>query len=145
MPELNRRRVLVTSAVLAGVAGCSSGPSRPAPVSADVASAIALVRRLRTSVALTRGQPRYAALAGVERAHLAILTRAVPADRRRGLGGPVASQSASGQVIRSDASGLHGALVAAAVRAESGEFAALLASMAAGIGQQVHLLGWAAA
>lgn len=139
----------------------SAAPSAPAPrpagVSPDVAVAVAAVDRI-TAVAAelaraTRGRRgrvarrRLAGLAALHAAHLRILRQAVPADHRDDAHGPTGTQAGRtrGQrptpasVARSEGR-LRVQLEDLAVRAESGEFARLLAAMSAAIGQQLVVM-----
>jgi hypothetical protein len=118
----------------------------------DVAVAVEAVGLLRTnqanldatSTAHPELVPRLAGLSTLYRAHLDALTRAVPdgvdtapaTDARQ----VPASRPAALALVGKDARALDAGLVALAVRAESGPFARLLGTMAAGTAQQLVVL-----
>ena len=136
------RRAVLALAVGGGLAGCSDTPARPAGVAPDVRLASGLVRRLGQSLALTGSSSRYAGLTRVQQAHLAMLARAVPPAVRRSARAPRPARQATVAKVRADTADLYAALVDGAVSAQSGAFASLLGSMAAGVAQQAEELGW---
>lgn len=166
-PGLPRRAVLgilAAGAVAAVAGGCTTGASghtagrppavvrRPRGVSPDVALAVAAVARigivadlLHRTVAHHRGlRHQLAGLAALHAAHLQLLREAVPADRRAAARVPTGHR---GRVPRRQQAALAAAVQAErdlrpqleglAVRAESGEFARLLAAMSAAVAQQL--------
>lgn len=164
-PQLTRRALLAGGAgvvVVAGVAGCAlnnplSDQKTPAAqavreLAPDVAVAVEAVTRIKVaavSVAATgQAHPalsgRLAGLGGLHQAHLSALEDAVP-DRVDTSAGavpppvPPKPALAVAQVLAAEHV-LHDQLVALALRAESGPFARLLGSMAAGVSQQLAVL-----
>ncbi|MBF4160506.1 hypothetical protein [Nocardioides acrostichi] len=163
-PSLSRRVVLGGFAgpgllVMAGLAGCGERPDdavgRPAAgagdstddpdlalldaARAELAGLLVVVRRTRRRHAPLRGP-----LVGVQRAHatqLRVLTGELPSIDPTGAAAAAArTQAAVADLIqREDA--LRRRLTGAAVQAQSGRLAALLASAAAGTAQQQALLG----
>ncbi|MCW2837373.1 MAG: hypothetical protein JWQ15_1487 [Marmoricola sp.] len=153
---------------VAGVAGltvsaCTGGdsvsgerqPKRPAALAPDVAvatSALAEIRAARTAASSTlsrfpASRSRLAPLVGMHQAHEASLANAVP--DRAGTAGTTAAPAPYVVPLRSDAAfrrlaareqQLRTTLESLALEARSGDFARLLASMAAGVGQR--LVGW---
>jgi hypothetical protein len=157
---VTRRGLLLGSMGLLAVAGCSSGdddpedredraPSGTPKLAPDVAVATTALERIRgTRAALDattdRFPPLRRELAGVTAmhvAHEASLVDAVP-ERARPDSPPAsyAVPQRRGVAMRKLAgveSELHAALDTLALQAESGDFARLLASMGAGIAQQL--------
>jgi len=154
---------LAASAVVVAAAGCAADTRQagrkspgtattPRGVSPDVALAITAVTRVGTVADLVhrtiahhrRLRHQLSGLNALHAAHLRLLQEAVPDDRRDAARGP------AGQHERVP-HGAHAALRAAlraehdlrpqleglAVRAESGEFARLLAAMSAAVAQQL--------
>ncbi len=165
-PVAVSRRAMITGALLGlATAGCtitrdsddagseaSDGPSAsgsPSGLAPDVAvatEALAQVRGMREAVTATT--TRFPALAAtlmavsaMHSAHATSLVDAVPADGRSTTGAtPYAVPRGRGAALERLAVAertLHTSLAELALRAESGDFAGLLASMGAGIGQQL--------
>ena len=156
---VSRRSLMVVGALgLAGLtaAGCSvdnpvddDAPARPAALAPDVAVATRALREItavRTAVEETlRRYPvaraRLAPMVELHRAHEKTLVDAVP-DRAESSPSPTPyavprRRAAALRVLTPREQQLHVALDGLALQAESGEFARLLASMGAGIAQQV--------
>ncbi len=164
-PLLSRRTTLVTglgASALAAVtgAGCSvqvpgaasaetSASPGPGGLSPDVRTVVELVGALQRSVALledTRTQhPKLAAqvapLLAVQRRHLAVLRKAAPTGSlpTGGPGSPAVAVRVSRALahVVQTTEALRDTCYAAAGAAESGQFARLLASMGAGLAQQL--------
>ena len=166
LPRLTRRAALgVAGLASLGVTavGCdepAASPSaratvRSTKVTPDVALAVELVAGVQRSVALTADvvrrfptlRPSLRPLLETQRAHLALLAEAVP-DRVMPSPSVTAVPAttdravARASVVRSTKARLD-AYNAAAVEAESGQFARLLASMGAGLAQHLAVLGGA--
>ncbi len=157
----SRRAVLLVGvgglAVLTGACAGGTidpGPGEPPPLAPDVsvaAAALAGIRDTSTAVSSTMARhrairSRLAPLLAMHRAHEASLADAVP-DRAETSTSPApysvpGGRDAALRALAAREQQLHGDLDDLAVRAESGDFARLLASMGAGIGQQ--LAGWPA-
>jgi hypothetical protein len=160
-PSLSRRGLLVGAAGVAGlVTGCSAddsadrddAPEGPAALAPDVAvatRALAEIRAVRTAV--TRTQARFPAtrallgpVAAMHVAHERTLVDAVP-DRANTSTAPAPyavplRRAAALRGLAAREQRLHDTLDGLSLRARSGDFARLLASMGAGLGQQ--LAGW---
>ena len=166
LPRLTRRSALGAVGLASlGVAavGCDDPAATPSAratvrsteVTPDVALAVELVAGVQRSVALTTAvvrrfpplRPSLRPLLETQRAHLALLTEAVP---ERAMPSPAATPvlvptdpaAARARVLRSTAS-RRAAFKSAAVEAESGQFARVLASMGAGLAQRLAVLGGA--
>lgn len=163
-PRLTRRTALgvvgLAGVGLTALTGCDSPGSsatgsptaQATEITPDVRLAIGLLPGLRlaeaTTVAAIAQFPQlrkpFASLLATQKAHLKVLTEAVPAHARQSsLSTTVLlddhQKSASQQVLRR-AHASHDALNAAALKAQSGEFARLLASMGAGLSQRLAVI-----
>ena len=152
---------LAAGAVVLATGCTSAGQDTRAPrgiatrrqVSPDVALATTAAGRVgqvadlveRTVARHRQLRHRLAGLAALHAAHLRLLQEAVPADRRRDEQGPHrehvphAEHAALRSVLRAEHS-LRPQLQGLAMRAESGEFARLLAAMSAAVGQQLAVV-----
>jgi hypothetical protein len=137
---------------LAGCSGTSPAPeasgsaqARPTSVTPDVQTAtvaLAAVRAAHQAVTATAQRfpavrPALSALAATHAAHERSLVNAVPA-RERGTSTPApyvvpARRDVALQRVRAEEDKVHGSLQALALKAQSGEFARLLAGMAAAV------------
>ena len=161
--SLARRTFLASGAAVAGLGltGCATGtagekpgssPAAPASLTPDVAvatSALEQIRRVREAAEATTG--RFPALSvdlgpviAMHKAHESSLADAVP-ERARTSGTPAPyavppRRAAALRHLSAAETTLHGSLDGLALRAQSGEFARLLASMGAAVGQRVS--GW---
>lgn len=128
-PQLSRRILLATGVAGAAlVSGCGDARS-PAPARADdpdTALVDEVVGRITATAALSARVPDLVAL---HTAHLDALDAAPP----------VAGTASRARLLRSERQ-LQRFLVDAAVRAESGPLARLLASMSAAVSQQLAVL-----
>jgi hypothetical protein len=163
VPLLTRRTALGAAGLVAlGAAaeGCDDPAATPSAratvhsteVTPDVALAVELVTGVQRSVALTADvvrrfpllRPSLRPLLETQRAHLALLSEAVP---ERAMPSPSATAvpatteraAARARVVRSTRA-RRDAFNAAAVEAESGQFARVLASMGAGLAQRLAVL-----
>jgi len=153
---VSRRGLLLGSAALLAVAGCSSdddardsAPSGTPELAPDVAVATTALERIRgTRAALDATSARFPALrrelaevTAMHAAHEESLVDAVP-ERARPDSPPASyavppRRRAAVRALAAAEGELHTTLDALALRAESGDFARLLASMGAGIAQQL--------
>jgi hypothetical protein len=156
---LSRRSLIAGAAGLAALAvtACSTSgstaddatPAAPAELAPDVAvatRALAEIRAVRAAASGTLSRypavrSRLAALVQLHEAHEATLTDAVP-DRARTSASPAPyavprRRDAALRSLTTREQRLHDTLQALALRAQSGDFARLLASMGAGISQQL--------
>jgi hypothetical protein len=165
LPPLSRRGVLVGLGGTAGLAltGCggdreadsgsgTTSGKRSGGVTPDVAVATAAlteIRAVRASVVATAARfpdqrPALTALVGMHRVHEAALVDAVPERARTSVSpAPYAVPRKPARALAAVAGHerhLHAALGDLAVKAQSGEFARLLASMGAAIGQRLAVL-----
>ncbi|GAB3197266.1 hypothetical protein GCM10027062_08640 [Nocardioides hungaricus] len=129
-PRLHRRTALALGAAgLAAVAGCDEGPESPVPTpapspDADEALVDGVVAEIAAVWRLTAGRP---GLAAVHEAHAEALGGELTGARRRG----------DTAALRGREEALRVRLVDAAMAADSGELARLLASMSAAVSQQL--------
>lgn len=159
---------LAAGALVAVAGGCTAGSPQPdadasggtattppREVSPDVALAVSAVERIgrvadlldRTVAHHRRLRHPLAGLAALHAAHLRLLRQAVPDDQeqqpgagtRRPRGAPHDAHAALRSVLHAERS-LRPQLEGLAVRAESGEFARLLAAMSAAVGQQLAVV-----
>jgi hypothetical protein len=162
-PRLTRRSALGAAGLVSlGVAatGCDDPAATPSAratvrsteITHDVALAVDLVGGVQRSVALTTAvvrrfpllRPSLRPLLETQRAHLALLAEAVP---EQAMPSPSATTVPAGtdraaaraRVLRSTTA-RRDAFNAAAVEAESGQFARVLASMGAGLAQHLAVL-----
>ncbi len=144
----------VTAAACDDPAATPSGQAtvRSTEITPDVALAVELVAGMQRSVALTTDvvrrypllRPALRPLLETQRAHLALLRDAVPS---RAMPSPSAASvptttdrtAARARVVRSTKA-RRDALNAAALEAESGPFARVLASMGAGLSQRLAVI-----
>lgn len=132
----------------------SASAGQPRAVSPDVAVAISAASQVRQAADLlhrtVRRHPRLrgrlTALSAVHDTHLRLLRQAVPPGEHEDRSSTTARQAvppraaaAVDGVVRVE-HGLRQSLEGLAVRAQSGEFARLLAAMSAAVGQQLALL-----
>ena len=163
LPRLTRRSALGAAGLVSlGVAttGCDDPAATPSArttvrsteITHDVALAVDLVAGVQRSVTLTTDvvrrfpllRPSLRPLLATQRAHLALLAEAVP---QQAMPSPSATRvpaaadraAARARVLRSTTAG-RDAFNAAAVEAESGQFARVLASMGAGLAQHLAVL-----
>jgi hypothetical protein len=136
---------MLAGALVVPVSGCDllpeSTPATPAPPTADevlVGRVTASIREVREVAAAVPGGTRVAA---VHDAHLEALGAPVPSASTSAspTGSPTPAPRKVAELARAERA-LETTLTEAAVRAEDGGLARLLASMAAGVAQQVALL-----
>lgn len=163
IPRLTRRSALGAAALAslgAAATGCDDPSATPAAratvrsteITPDVALAVELVAGVQRSVALTTDvvrrfpllRPSLRPLLETQRAHLALLAEAVPeqampSPSATGVPTTTDREAARARVVRS-ATVRREAFNAAAVEAESGQFARVLASMGAGLAQHLAVL-----
>ena len=165
-PRLTRRSALGATALFAlgaAATGCDDPAATPSEratvrsteITPDVALAVALVAGVQRSVALTSDvvrrfpllRPSLRPLLETLRAHLALLAEAVP---KQAMPSPsaaavpaTADRAAARALVVGSTAARREAFNAAAVEAESGQFARLLASMGAGLAQHLAVLGGA--
>ena len=131
MLVLTRRTTLALGAAgLLSVSACGSAPpAAPGDATADETLVEEVVAQITATATVAAGVPRLAAL---HAAHLEALGAPAPA---------VSGATATDAQVRTAERGLQRHLVDAALRAESGPLARLLASMSAAISQQLALPG----
>jgi hypothetical protein len=163
LARLTRRSALGAAGLASlGVAatGCDDPAATPSAratvrsteITHDVALAVELVAGVQRSVALTTDvvrrfpllRPSLRPLLETQRAHLALLTKAVPEQAMpspSAIAAPATTDRAAARarVLRSTTA-RRDAFNAAAVEAESGQFARVLASMGAGLAQHLAVL-----
>ena len=164
-PDLRlTRRTALGAAGLATVgvaaAGCDDPAATPAgratvrstEITPDVALAVQLVAGMQRSEALTADvvrhypllRPTLRPLLDTQRAHLALLSDAVPARAMPSPSAAAVPRTTDRAVARarvvSSTTARRDALNAAALEAESGPFARVLASMGAGLSQRLAVL-----
>ncbi len=154
---LSRRSVIAAGVAGLALSGCSvddpvsvdEAPAAPAELGADVGIATEALEQIRgvASAVLATGE-RFPALAGLlagvramHAAHEGSLVDAVP-ERARTTAGPSAyavpaSRAAALSQLAAAEQKLHDSLDGLALRAQSGEFARLLASMGAAVAQRL--------
>ncbi|MCX6397714.1 MAG: hypothetical protein NTV23_14605 [Propionibacteriales bacterium] len=151
--------VLATGAAVAVTAGCSlnnpfNSAKTPAAEAADdlapdvalAVTAVGALAQAQARIALVTKtfpalRPRVAGLTELHAAHLQALRAAVPKTvdptPAEALPAVPASRTAALEQVAQTEQALHNRLVGLALRAESGPFARLLATMAAGLSQQL--------
>ena len=131
MQVLTRRTTLALGAAgLLSVAACGTAQEQePLAASADETLDEEVVAQITAVAALTAGLPRWSAM---HAAHLQALDATAPV---------VTAAPATAAQVRAAERGLQRYLVDAALRAESGPLARLLASMSAAVSQQLAQTG----